>query len=380
MELCLNQELQEFKEWIKRLADKEIAPWVTPEREAAGEFDKDNWHRLCREGLLGLVIPKQYGGLEKDYFHYVIAMEEISRANAALGTIYDVHCSLVLEILLRFCSDEHKRKYIPPLLSGEKMAAFCLTEPDAGSDAGAGRTKAVKQGDAYVINGHKHFIMNAQLADFYIVFAKTDPEAGAKGISAFIVERDNPGVKVGKDFDKMGIRTSYTGEVYFDDCEVSDDNLIGKEGIGFKIAMTALDYGRMGIGAQSVGVAQAALDESIAFAKQRVQFGKPIAQQQAIQWMIAEMWTEINGARLMTYQVADLATRNQRFSVEAAMAKLQASDVAVRCTRKALQIHGGYGFMKDFKVERLYRDAKIMEIYEGTSEIQKLIISGALLR
>jgi butyryl-CoA dehydrogenase len=347
--------------------------------DKTGKFPVEAWRVLSKAGLTGLPIPRKYDGAGEDVVSYVLAVEEISRGSAALGVTLAVHVSLVSQPLLWFGTEKQKMRYLKPLAQGRQFGSFCLTEPGAGSDVAAMESKAVLKGNEYLIRGRKYFIVNAPMASTYLVFAMTDKSLAHRGISCFIVERDIPGVKIGKIFDKMGIRSSQVSEVIFDDVRVPVENMLGRQGDGFKIAMETLDCGRISIAAQAVGIAQASLDAAVEYARSRVQFGKPIGDLQAIRWMIADMATEIEAARLLTYRAAYLTDQGKRHTKEASMAKLFAASTAVEAARKALQIHGGYGYMTDLPLERYYRDAKITEIYEGTSEIQRLVISNELL-
>jgi len=335
---------------------------------------------MAKLDLLNLTIPKEYGGVDADGVSYSIAIEEISRACASTGIIVGVHNSLGSSPLVKYGTDDQKAKYLPRLATGEMLGAFALTESGAGSDAAAQQTVAVREGDEYILNGTKVFCTNGPQAGLINVFAMTDRSKGTRGISCFLVEKDTPGFEIGHLEEKMGIKGSHQSEIILEDCRIPARNLIGKEGRGFGIAMQSLDAGRVGVAAQALGIAQGALDESIIYAKQREQFGKPIARLQAIQWMIAEMATEIQAARHLVYHAGFMKTSGQRYSKEAAMAKLYASEVAGRATDKAVQIHGGYGYVREYAVERYFRDAKITQIYEGTSEVQKLVIAGTLLR
>jgi butyryl-CoA dehydrogenase len=351
----------------------------------ADRWDKSNkfpikaWRTLARSGLAGIPLPRRYGGGGQDIVSYVMAVEEISRGSAALGVTLAVHISLASQPLLWFGTEKQKMRYLKPLAQGKQFGSFCLTEPGAGSDVAAMESKATLKGEEYVISGRKYFIVNAPMAGTYLVFAMTDKSLAHRGISCFIVERGMPGVRIGKVFDKMGIRSSPVSEVIFDDVRVPAENMLGRRGDGFKIAMQTLDCGRISIAAQAVGIAQASLDAAVQYARSRVQFGRPIADLQAIRWMIADMATEIEAARLLTYKAASLTDQGRKHTKEASMAKLFAASTAVEAARKALQIHGGYGYMTDLPLERYYRDAKITEIYEGTSEIQRLVISNELL-
>ena len=379
MKLELNDQQKMIQKMVREFAEKEIAP-VAEEHDKEAKFPREILNKMAKLGLLGIVIPTEYGGAGLDIISYAIIVEEISKKCASTGVITSVHNSLVSYPIMKYGTDEQKNKYLPTLAKGEEIGAFAGTEPNAGSDLGAMQTTAKLKGDKYIINGDKTFITSGPEAGIFIVFAVTDKEAGAKGISAFIVEKDFKGFKVGGVFDKMGINANLVSELIFENMEVPKENLLGKEGEGFKIALSALDGGRIGIAAQSVGIAQACLDESIEYSKQRQQFGRPISKFQAIQWMIADMATKIEAARFLVYNAAYSKDKGGRFSKEAAMAKLFASETAVEAAIKAVQIHGGYGYTKEYTVERLFRDSKITEIYEGTSEVQRLVIAGSLLR
>jgi len=379
MKLELNEQQIMIQKMVREFAEKEIAPFAA-ELDKKAEYPTKILQNMAKLGLLGIIIPPEYGGAGLDTISYAIVIEEISRKCASTGVITSVHNSLVSWPILKYGTDEQKNKYLPKLANGEKIGAFAGTEPNAGSDLGAMKTTAVLKGNHYIINGDKTFITSGSEAGIIIIFAVTDKNAGTKGISAFIVESGFKGYKVGSIFEKLGINASKTSELIFENMEVPKENLLGKEGDGFKIALSTLDGGRIGIASQAVGIAQAALDESIEYSKQRQQFGKPIAQFQAIQWMIADMATKIEAARYLVYNAAYKKDKKERCSKEAAMAKLFASEVAVDTAIKAVQIHGGYGYTKEYTVERLFRDAKITEIYEGTSEVQRMVIAGSLLR
>lgn len=379
MDFNLTEEQEAIKAMVRDFAEKEIKP-IAAEIDKTMEFPIENVKKMGKLGLMGMMVPKEYGGAGADAVSYVIAIEEISKVCASTGVIMSVNNSLVCHPLLTYGNQQQKQKYLKPLASGEKLGAFALTEPGAGTDASAQSTTAVLEEDYYVLNGSKVFITNASNADVFIVFAMTDKSKGTRGISAFIVEKGTPGFTLGKYEDKLGIRASGQMELFFSECKVPKENLLGQEGMGFKIAMATLDGGRIGIAAQAVGIAQGALEESIKYAKERVQFGKPIATKQAIQWMIADMASRIEAARLLVQRAAFTKDSGKRYTYEAAMAKLVASETAMWVTTKAIQIHGGYGYTKDYPVERFFRDAKITEIYEGTSEVQRMIISGTLLR
>lgn len=376
-ELTENQKM--IRDMVREFAEREIAP-VAAELDKKEEYPTEILKKMAQLGLLGIIVPSQYGGAGADTVSYVLVVEEISKKCASTGVIASVHNSLACWPIMKFGTDEQKEKYLPVLAKGEKIGAFAGTEPNAGSDLGAMETTAVLDGDEYVINGTKTFITSGSKAGVIIVFANTYKSKESKGISAFIVENDMPGFKVGSVFEKMGINANHVAELIFEDMRVPKENLLGEEGEGFKIALMTLDGGRIGIGAQAVGIAQRALDESIEYAKQREQFGRPISKFQAIQWMIADMATRIDAARLLVCNAAYAKDQGKRFSKEAAMAKLFAAETAMDAALKAVQIHGGYGYTKEYVVERLFRDAKITEIYEGTSEIQRLVIATNLLK
>lgn len=379
MDFSLSPKHEMLRNMFREFSEKEVTP-IAAEIDESGEFPLDSVKKMKELGILGLPFPKEYGGAGADTLAYILAVEEISRACAAHGVILSAHVSLACHPIYQFGSEEQKQKYLVPMAKGLLLGAFGLTEPNAGTDASNQQTIAVLEGDEYVINGTKIFITNGGVADVYIIMAMTDQSKGLKGISAFIVEKGLPGFTFGKKEHKMGIRASSTTELIFQDCRVPKENLIGREGDGFKIAMQTLDGGRIGIAAQALGIAQAALDESSKYAKERQQFNKQISTFQAIQWMIADMAVEIDAARLLVYKAAWLKDNKKPFSKEAAMAKLFASETAMRQATKAVQIHGGYGYMKEYKVERLMRDAKITELYEGTSEVQRMVIAGATLK
>jgi len=379
VDFSLTEEQEAIRQMAAELADKELAPHAR-ELDAKGEYPWDNLRKLARYGYLGMMLPAEFGGSGADVLSHTLCVEEVSRACAATGVIMEIHNSLTCDGIYRFGTAEQKARYLPALARGEKVGAFALTEPGAGSDASGIRTVAVRDGNDFVINGTKHFITGAGQAHVYLLFAMTDPSKGTKGISAFIVEKGMPGLSFGPPEDKMGIRASHTGELIFSDCRVPAENLVGSEGEGYKIALTLLDGGRIGIGAQAVGIARAAFDAALRYSQERVQFGQAISGFQAVQWMLADMATEIEAARLLVYRAAYLRGKGVRCTKEVAMAKLFASEVAMRTTIKAVQIHGGYGYMREYNVERYMRDAKITEIYEGTSEIMRLLIASALLK
>lgn len=369
-----------LQDQVRKFAQTELAP-LAPEIDRSGEFPWPNLKKMAQLGLLGVIVPEQYGGSGFDFVSLAIAIEEISRACASTGVIVAVNNSLTAYPILEFGNEDQKKKYLPPLCSGEKIGAFGLTEPNAGSDVAAMESTARLEGDHYILNGTKRFITNGGEAGTFIVFAYTNRELKHKGVSTFIVERDTPGFSMGKHEDLMGIRATANCELIFEDVKVPKGNLLGSEGDGFKICMNTLDVSRIDIGAQAVGIAQAALDEAIKYSKERKAFGQPISNFEMIQSMIAEMASEIQAARLLVHYAGYCKDKGmQRFSKESAMSKYYASDIAVDVARKAVQIHGGYGYSKDYAVERIYRDAKILELYEGTSEVQKIVIARELTR
>ena len=378
MNFLLTEEQEMTRQMVRDFAEKEVKPGAG-ERDDREQFAREIFDKMGELGLTGIPWPEEYGGAECDFVSYVIAVEELSRVDAAAGTTLSAHISLAGWPLFKYGSEEQKKKFLEPMALGEKLGAYALTEPAAGTDAAAIQTTAVLDGDSYVINGGKTFITNAGEAEIYIVFAVTDPEKKAKGISAFIVEKDTPGFAVGKKEHKMGLRSSPTAELLFENCRVPRENLLGREGEGFKIAMSTLDGGRNGIAAQAVGIAQGALEEATAYAQTREQFGRPIASFQAIAFMLADMATKIEAARLLTYQAAFLESQGLPYGKASAMAKLFASETAMEVATNAVQIFGGYGYTKEYPVERFMRDAKITQIYEGTSEVQRLVISRYLL-
>ncbi len=379
MDFNLTEEHQLIRSGVREFCQKYVEPCAEI-TDSEAKFPADTVKKLADQDWLGIPFPQEYGGAGADYLSYIIVVEELSRACATTGFTLECHTSLACYPLFKFGTEEQKQKYLVPLCKGEMLGSFALTEPGAGTDAAAASTTAVLDGDQWVINGSKIFISNAPVAGVIIVFAMTDKSKGTKGITAFIVPAGSPGLVIGKHLNKMGIRGSLTAEVFLKDCRIPKENILGGEGQGFKIAMMTLDGGRIGIAAQALGIAQAALDESISYSKERVQFGKPIASLQAIQWMVANMATEVEASRFLTYHAAWCYDQGLPYSKEAAMAKLFASETAARQTNRAVQIHGGIGFIKGHKVERLYRDAKITEIYEGTSEVMRMVIAGSLLR
>ena len=363
---------------FRDFAQNEVKP-LAQEVDETEVFPRGTVDKMQKLGFLGIPMPKEYGGQGCDTLTYVLCIEELSKVCATTGVIVSAHTSLGADPIKKFGTPEQKEKYLRPLVSGEKLGAFGLTEPGAGTDASGQQTKAVLDGDEYVLNGSKIFITNGKEADIYIIFAMTDKSKGTKGISAFIVEKGTPGFTFGTKEKKMGIRGSATYELIFTDCRIPKENLLGQEGKGFSIAMQTLDGGRIGIAAQALGIAAGALESTIAYVKERKQFGRPISKFQNTQFQIADMATKVEAARQLVYRAAIAKDTQQRFSVEAAMAKLYAAEVAMEVTTKAVQLHGGYGYTREYDVERMMRDAKITEIYEGTSEVQRMVISGSLL-
>lgn len=374
-----NETHKMIRETARQFAQDELA-LTADERDEKEIFPHEQIKKLGELGFMGMMVPEQYGGAGLDTLSYVIAIEELSRVDASCGVIMSVNNSLVCYGLTKYGSEEQKQKFLTPLATGKKLGAFALSEPEAGSDATNQHTTATKDGDHYLLNGIKNWITNGINADYFIVIAQTDPSKGHKGISAFIVEKGMPGFSHGKKERKLGIRSSDTVSLTFENVRVPKENMIGEEGFGFKFAMMTLEGGRIGIAAQALGIAQGSLDASVNYAKARKAFGKPISDLQAIQFKLADMATDIEAARLLTYQAAVLKENGQPFAKQAAMAKLWASKTAVKCALEAIQIHGGYGYVREYNVERYLRDAKITEIYEGTSEIQRVVISRTLLK
>ena len=379
MNFELNETQKMIRETARQFAHDELA--ATAElRDEKEEFPYDAVKKLGELGFMGMMVPEQYGGAGLDTVSYSLAVEEISRVDASCGVIMSVNNSLVCYGLNDFGNDEQKQKFLTPLASGKKLGAFALSEPEAGSDATNQRTMAVRDGDCYILNGIKNWITNGFNADFVLVMATTDPAKGNRGISTFVVEKGMPGFTVGKKERKLGIRSSDTVSIAFQDVRVPAANRIGEDGFGFKFAMKTLDGGRIGIASQAVGIAQASLDAAVKYSKERKAFDQPLANLQAIQFKIADMATEIDAARLLTLRAAATKDSGERFTQHAAMAKLFASKIAVKCALEAIQIHGGYGYIREYNVERYLRDAKITEIYEGTSEIQRIVIARSLLQ
>lgn len=379
MNFQLSEEHEMIRKMVRDFAKNEVAP-TAAERDEEERFDKELFDKMAELGLTGIPWPEEYGGIGSDYVAYCIAVEELSRVCASTGVTLSAHTSLASWPIYKFGTEEQKQCYLRPLATGEKIGAYGLTEPGSGSDSGAMRTTARRDGDDYILNGSKIFITNGGIADTYVVFALTDPEKKQRGTTAFIVEKDFNGFSVGKKEKKLGIRSSPTTEIIFEECRVPMENRLGEEGEGFKIAMMTLDGGRNGIAAQAVGIAQGALDAATDYAKERVQFGKPISAQQGVGFKLADMATSVEAARLLTYQAAWLESKGLPYGKESAMSKLFAGDAAMRVTTDAVQIFGGYGYTKDYPVERFMRDAKITQIYEGTQEIQRLVISRMLTK
>lgn len=379
MNFQLSKEHEMARQLFRSFAVNEVEP-LAQEIDEQERFPLETVEKMQKYGFMGIPFPKQYGGQGCDYLTYAMAVEELSKVCATTGVIVSAHTSLCGSPLLEFGTEEQKQKYLTKIASGEWIGAFGLTEPGAGTDAAGQQTKAVLDGDNYILNGSKIFITNASYADVYIVMAMTDKSQGTKGISAFIVESTFPGFSIGKKELKMGIRGSATCELIFEDCIVPKENLLGKIGQGFKIAMKTLDGGRIGIAAQALGIAQGAIDETVKYVKERKQFGRSISQFQNTQFQLAEMQTKVDAARMLVYRAACSKDAGAAYGVDAAMAKLFAAETAMEVTTKAVQLHGGYGYTRDYPVERMMRDAKITEIYEGTSEVQRMVISANMLK
>ena len=375
MNFHFNQDEQDVLDMLHDFCLKEVAP-IAAEIDETERFPEETWHKLADMGMMGIAYPEEVGGAGMSYVTYIGACEELAKHCATTSVMVSAHSSLCCWPISEYGTEAQKEKYLSKLCSGEWLGAFGLTEPGAGTDAAMQKTVAEDKGDHWVLNGSKIFITNAGFANVFVVFAMTDKSLGTKGISAFIVERDFPGFKVGSHEKKMGIRGSSTCELVFEDCIVPKENLLGEIGKGFKIAMTTLDGGRIGIGAQALGIAQAAIDECVKYTKERVQFGKRISQFQNTQFQLADMQAKLDGARLLIYRAAQAKQDHEPYSHLAAMGKLMASEVASDVTRRALQLVGGYGYTREYPFERFMRDAKITEIYEGTSEVQRMVISG----
>ncbi len=379
MSFKLTEEQLMIQSMVRDLARSEFAPQAM-ERDKTKEFPAENLKKLGELGLMGMMIPPEFGGSGADTVSYVLALAEVAYACASTAVVMSVHNSIVCESILRYGTDDQKEKYLKQMATGEMIGAFALTEPNAGSDPSRQTTKAVFDGDSYVLNGTKRFTTTGKNAGIIIVTAKTDEEARHKGISAFLIEQGTPGLKAGPLEDKMGLRASDTVDLILEDCRIPAANRLGNEGDGFLIAMTGLDGGRIGIAAQSVGVAKAAFDAAVQYSREREQFGQSISKFQGLRWMIADMATEIEAARLMMLSAAEMKDNGENYTLQASMAKLYASEMVNRITPKAIQIHGGYGFTKEYPVERYYRDARVFTIYEGTSEIQRIVISNQILK
>lgn len=374
----LTEEQIEIMNMAKEFSKKYLAPTVA-QRDHNEEFARNIFDEMGKLGFTGICFPEEYGGLGGDTLSYILSVEEMSKADDGIGITLSAHTSLCTWPIYAYGTPEQKEKYLMPLVEGSKLGAFGLTEPDAGTDAASQKTVAVKQGDNYIINGSKAFITNGSEAETYVVFAMTDKSKGTKGITAFIMEKGMPGFTFGKKEEKMGIHTSLTTELIFENVEVPAENMLGKEGEGFKIAMSTLDGGRIGVAAQALGIAQAALEAATIYSKERIQFGKAISSNQAIAFMLADMETKVQAARFLAYNAAVKKDTGKPYSKEAAMAKLFASDVAMQVTTDAVQIFGGYGYSREYPVERLMRNAKITQIYEGTNQVQKMVISANVL-
>ncbi len=379
MEFALTEEQKLLQRTVREFAEAEVKP-LAAQIDETGQFPQETFRKAAALGLTGVAFPEELGGAGFDHVAYTIVIEEISRVCASTGVILSVQNSLYCDPIYRYGTEEQKRRLLTPFLRGEKIGCYALTEPQAGSNAAALATRAVRQGDRYIVNGTKAWITNGGVADAAIVYVNTDPARGEKGITALVVEKGMPGFKVGKEEKKLGIHATACVELSFTDCEVPVENRLGEEGEGYKIALSTLDGGRIGIAAQATGIAQGAFEQALAYAQQRTAFGQPIANFQAIQFMLSDMATEIEAARLLTRKAAWKQDTGARFTLEASIAKLFASEMATRVTHKAIQIHGGYGYSREYPVERMYRDARITEIYEGTSEIQRLIIASWVLR
>jgi hypothetical protein len=379
MDFRLSEDDLMIKETAAELAEKRIYPNAEKWDESE-EPPKELFAELAELGYFGMMLPEKYGGLELPAVTFNLALEEICAASAGVGILLSVHNSLCCDGIYRFGSDELKDAYLPRMASGELIGAYCLTEPEAGSDAGSLSTAAIKDGDDYIINGNKVFVTNAALAGLFVVFTRTDPAAGSKGISAFVVDRDANGIEIGAPEKKMGLKSSDTRQVAFTDVRVPAKNMIGEPGFGFKMALTLLNNGRIGVAFQSIGIARSALAEAIKYAKERKQFGKPISSFQAIQFKLSKMATELEAGRLLGLQAAALKDAGEEHALQASMAKLYCSQMCNRVANEAVQIHGGYGYMKEYAVERYFRDARVTEIYEGTSEVQQIVIARHLLK
>ncbi|MDW0116413.1 acyl-CoA dehydrogenase [Sporosarcina thermotolerans] len=378
MDFQFTEEQQMMRTMVRDFAKAEIEPFIP--RMEAGEFPREILTKMGELGLMGITVPEKYGGSDMDFVSYIIAIHELSKVSAVIGVILSVHSSVGTNPIMYFGNEEQKDRYLPKMATGEYLGAFCLTEPGAGSDAGSLKTRAVKKDDHYVLNGSKVFITNGGEADVYIVFASTDSSKGTYGITTFIVDKNTPGLIIGKDEEKMGLHGSRTVQLTFEDMKVPAKNVLGEVGEGFKIAMANLDVGRIGIAAQALGIGEAALEAATAYSMERKQFGKPIAANQGVGFKLADMATASEAARLLVYRAAQLRSEDKPCGKEASMAKLFASQTAVDNAIEAVQVFGGYGYTEDYPVERYFRDAKVTQIYEGTSEIQRIVISKHLTK
>lgn len=379
MDFALTEEQTMLRDSVKDFAAERLAA-EAEEADVKGFIKPEIIDEIAQLGYCGICTPEKYGGAGFDTLSYALAIEEISKVDASVGVVLSVTNSPAQYPLIQFGSESLKQKYLPDLASGSKIGAFCLTEANAGSDAASINMSADLSGGNYILNGSKQFITNGEIAETFIVLATIDKSLKTKGITAFVVEKDFPGLKIGKKENKMGLRGSSTTEILFEKCNVPKENVIGEPGDGFKIALATLDHSRIGIAAQALGIAEAALEYAVKYAEERVQFGRPISNFESIRFMLADMATEIEAARYLTYHAAWLHDQGNRVSKESAMAKLFATEMAFRCVHKSLQIHGGYGYMKEYPIERLYRDQRVTEIYEGTSEVQRLVIASSLLK
>ena len=379
MDFDLTREQLMVRAMVRAFAEKEIKP-IAQELDATGDFPWPVIKKMGELNLMGMTVPKEWGGAGVDAISYALAIEELARVCGSTSVIMAVHNSVCCHPIYMFGTDMQKERFLRPLAEGKKLGGFALTEPSAGSDAGAVRTTAVLDGDNYILNGNKIFITSGCEADVLVVIVSTEPAKGTKGLTAFIVEKGTPGFTYGSVEDKMGVRASATSELVFENCRIPKENMLGGLNAGFKVGMLTLDGSRIGIAAQAVGIAQGALDEAVRYAKEREQFGRPIGKFQAIQWMLAEMATKVAAARFLVLRASHMVDTGQRLSRESAMAKLYASRIAVEVANSALQIHGGYGYTKDYPVERFFREAKITEIYEGTSEVQRMVIARESLK
>jgi butyryl-CoA dehydrogenase len=377
MDLELTKEKKDIQAAARDFATKELTP-IADELDQAEEFAWNNFKWMAKLGFTGMTLPTEYEGSGFDELSLALAIEEIAKACASTADILDAHLVLCAGLINHFGTDEQKERFLPPLAKGEKVGSFAVTEPDAGSDIGSIKTEALRDGESYILNGQKTFITNGNVCDTVVVFAGI-PELAPRGMTAFVVEKGTAGFTKGKKFNKLGMRAATNAELFFEDCRVPVANRLGEEGRGMRIALATLDHGRIGIAAQAVGIAQAVLEQCTEYSKNRVQFGAPISKNQAIAWRLADMATEIEAARLLVYKAASLVDRGQPFSKNAAMAKLYASELAMKAATWGIQIFGGYGYMMDYPLQRYFRDAKLTEIYEGTSEVQRMVISRAVL-